>query len=564
MLKGRAILIAFSLVSASCSVDTQQAESITTGDKQSSAQPNILLIVADDLGMADIGAFGGEIETPNLDLLASQGVRLTNFRSAPTCSPTRAMLLSGNNNHAAGLGNMAEELAPNQQGKPGYEGYINRRVRTLPERLKQNGYRTYLAGKWHLGNNQDALPTSRGFDRSFALMPGGASHFSDMKPAYAPDPSIKADYREDGKKLSALPKSFHYSSQFYADKIIDYLSADRENPFFAMLSFTAPHWPLQAPEQAIKKYKGRYDQGYDLLRKARLEKQKKLGILPTSTVLADRYQGVPAWDDLTQGEKKASARAMEIYAAMVDEMDRHIGRVITHLKSSGQLDNTIVVFMSDNGAEGHTLDQTWPEDLYPKIRNTINSSHDFSYENMGRPGSYVFYNGGWAAAGSPAYSGYKGYVHEGGVRVPAIIRYPNELSKNLIDERPFNVQDLAATALDFLNINQNLNGDEKGTLPMTGLSIAPQLRDPSLPAPKRVEAFELFGKQAVLSYPWKLIREPSPWGNNQWRLYQLENDRAERKNVIDTNKARADLLIKAWDSYAKTNGVILPNQNSGY
>ncbi len=557
MLEIKVLLIALSLMSVSCSNDAP-------GDKQPPLRPNILLIVADDLGMADIGVFGGEIETPNLDKLASEGVRLTNFRSAPSCSPTRAMLLSGTNNHVAGLGNMAEELAPNQQGQPGYEGYINSRLQILPEILKENGYRTYLAGKWHLGSHSNSLPTNRGFDRSFALMPGGASHFSDMKPAYAPNPSVKAEYWEDGEKLNALPENFNYSSQFYADKIIEYVGSNQEEPFFAMLSFTAPHWPLQAPDHVIDKYKGRYDQGYDLLRQKRLSKQRQLGILPASTVLADRHKGVAAWDDLSSTEKKVSARAMEIYAAMVDEMDRHIGRVITHLKDSGELENTIVMFISDNGAEGHTLDQTWPPVHFPKIRNTIDNSHDFSYENMGRINSYVFYNGGWAAAGSPAYSGYKGYVQEGGVRVPAIIRYPKELSQNSIDDRSFNVQDIAPTALDFINISASVDVTKTHTQAMKGMSLAAQLRNPGKPQPDRVEVFELFGKQAVLNYPWKLVREPSPWGNNQWRLYQLEQDRAERINVVEDHKDRANSLIQEWHNYVKENGVILPNANSGY
>ena len=350
-------------------------------------RPNILLIVADDMGFTDLGAFGGENETPNLDALALGGLRLTNFHAMPTCSPTRAALLTGVDPHLAGLGNMAEEMAPNQEGQPGYEGYLNDGVVTIATLLRDAGYRTYLTGKWHLGKTEDTGPAARGFERSFSLLAGG-THFDDMRPSYAPTPDVKAGYRDGPELLDALPDSFEYSSEFYVDRLIEYLETDAEDerPFFAFLSFTAPHWPLQAPDEAIARFSGRYDEGYDVLFDRRFARLKELDLLPKHADASERPPKAIPWEELSAEDKKVQARAMEIYAAMVAELDRHTGRLIDYLKHAGQFEDTVVLFLSDNGAEGHDLDDTWPADKFPDIRKTIDAAHDFSYENMGRPG----------------------------------------------------------------------------------------------------------------------------------------------------------------------------------
>lgn len=358
--------------------------------------PNFLIIVVDDAGMADFGSFGGEIPTPNLDMLAEKGIRFTNFHTAPVCSPTRAMLLTGLEAHQAGLGNMEEMLAPNQKGSPFYRGELNEQSLTLSSILQKNGYHTYISGKWHLGGSPDNLPPARGFDRSFVLIAGGASHFKDMKPAYHPDPNATAPFMKNGKMLKQLPDHFSYSSQFFVDELIDYIDADKNDgkPFFAMLTFTAPHWPLQAPAKTIQKYAGKYDKGYDWLRKQRLEKQKQLGIIPqnaTENLPSPKY--IP-WNQLSEEQKKVERRSMEIYAAMIDEIDQNSGRLFDYLKENQLLDNTVIVFLSDNGPEGHDLDDTFPLDKFPKICPNIDNRFDFSYENMGYPNSYVFYGHG--------------------------------------------------------------------------------------------------------------------------------------------------------------------------
>ena len=293
-------------------------------------RPNFLVIVADDLGYSDIGAFGSEIATPNLDRLALAGIRLAGFHTAPTCSPTRSMLMSGTDNHLAGLGTMAELIRPNQKDKPGYEGYLRRDVATIAERLSEGGYRTLFSGKWHLGLTPDQDPHARGFARSFALLQGGHNHFGTDAD---PDKEGAATYTEQGKRVPKLPADF-YSSDYFASRLIGFLGEPAPasgQPFFAYLAFTAPHWPLQAHPQDIARYKGRYDEGFDVLRQQRLARQRELGVLAPDVVPHTPRNRDGSWDSLTAGQQRVAARNMEIYAAMVDRLDQNVGRVIEAL-----------------------------------------------------------------------------------------------------------------------------------------------------------------------------------------------------------------------------------------
>lgn len=524
------------------------------------------------MGYADLGAFGSEIPTPNLDRLAVGGVRFTRFRAAAACSPSRAMLLTGVDAPVAGLGNMAEELAPNQVGKPGYEGELSDRVVTLATRLQATGYRTLLSGKWHLGDSAAALPSARGFDHSFALASGGASHFADMRPAYAKSPTATAAYFEDGVRLERLPPSFRYSSQFYVDYLLDRLpglatdqAGERapasEPPFFALLSFTAPHWPLQAPDAAIAAFAGRYDAGWEVLLRQRHARQRALGV-----VAADAPPNLlpwPAWSSLDAEARSRAARAMEIYAAMIHEMDRHTGRLIDALRDRGLLENTIVVFLSDNGAEGHTYDETWPADQFPAIRAAIDARHDFSYERMGLPGSYVFYDAEWARAGSPTSRWHKGFPTEGGLRVPAFVHYPRRFAGR-IERTPVFIKDVAPTLLDLVGVDPV---SPAGKVPMTGTSLLPLLDAPGQPPAARIEVFELFGKVAVVSDPWKALRIPAPWRAEDaadWALYNVDADPLELHDLSGAYPQRLATLQDAWRDYAARLGVVLPDWVSGY
>lgn len=530
-------------------------------------QPNILLIVADDMGQADLGSFGGEIATPNLDRLAYAGVRFTDFHTAPACSPSRAMLLTGVDAHRTGLGNLAEELAPNQKGQPGYEGQLNDHVVTLATRLRDAGYRTYMTGKWHLGATADSVPAARGFDRSFLLATGGASHFGDMQPAYAPTPQSKANYWEDGHQLNALPADFHYSSQFYVDRLIQYVEADREGdrPFFAYLAFTAPHWPLQAPDAAIARQSGRYDAGYDDLARRRLARQKQLGIVPADALLAARAPHGRPWSTLSAAERRTATRAMEVYAAMIQELDRNTGRLLDYLARRGLLANTLVVFLSDNGAEGHDLDETWPAALFPDIRRTIDATHDFSYERMGRPGSYTLYGPDWARAGAPALRLYKGFPTEGGTRVAAFLYYPRELPRARLVDDDVSIRDIAPTLLEFAGVPwQGSRHDDATVEPITGRSLLPLLRGQERALPQRADGVELVGKYAIRIGAWKLVHMPKPYGSGDWQLYDLGSDLAESHDLAAARPDKVAELRAAWDAYARDNHVILPDWVSGY
>ncbi|GGO79351.1 arylsulfatase [Marinobacterium nitratireducens] len=540
----------------------QTVQAAATRDQ--SERPNILVVVADDLGYADIGSFGGEIDTPNLDALAGAGLRFANFHAEPACSPTRAALLTGVDPHKAGLGNMAEELAPNQQGKPGYEGYLNNRVVSIASLLRDSGYETYLSGKWHLGKTEETSPAARGFDKSFALLVSG-SHFDDMKPAYAPTPDAKALYREGMTLLDTLPDNFEYSTQFYVDQMIDYIEADKDSgkPFFGYLAYFAPHWPLQAPDAALKKYQGRYDEGYDVILERRLEQQKALGLIPADAEGAERPPKGKAWSELTPEQQKIEKRQMEVYAAMVDQIDVHTGRLIDYLKANDLYDNTVVLFISDNGPEGHDLDETWPGDQFPAIRKVIDETHDFSYEQMGRVGSYTFYGPNWAQVSSPAFRLHKGFPTEGGTRVPAMLRMPGDARKGEIVDDLVTVRDVTPTLLELAGVEHpgSLYKDRE-VEPMTGLSFA------SLPQggkmPERVVGGELFGKRFVRAGDWKLVHMPEPWGTGEWNLYNLKSDLAERHDLAAEEPEKLAEMKGLWEQYAADNNVILPDQVSGY
>lgn len=574
------------LILSACQMPDSKSVTLSVNSKEKEAatkKPNVLLVVVDDAGFGDFGAFGSEIETPNIDNLAKNAAVLTNFHVAPTCSPTRSMLLSGVDSHIAGLGNMFEELAPNQQGKPGYEGYLHTRVAALPELFQEAGYRTYMTGKWHLGLKADQSPQQRGFDRSFALLQGGAGHFSDMQALFEDTVGDigRAKYREDGQMLEKLPDSFAYSSQFYVDRLISYLGGDSasdkakseaEKPFFAYLSFSAPHWPLQAPDTVIDKYKGRYKDGYEVLAARRLQGQKEAGLVPDSTRLSARPSNAPEWGAMSEDDQRRSARTMEVYAAMVDELDSHLGRLLEYLEKRDELDNTIIVFMSDNGPEGHSLDELFPEQHFPKERKWVLETFDYSEANIGKAGSYVFYGSGWGWSGAPAFRGYKGYTSQGGTRVPAFIYYPDKI-KSQLNHALLSVKDIAPTLLDMSGIsktNEVFRG--RAVEPISGISLLPLLRSGSEHAnvlqaqasESRVLGYELFGKRSIRQDSWSLVHMFVPYGNDKWQLYDLSKDLGEASDLSQSHPQKLAEMLALWEQYAEENNVVLPDWNSGY
>lgn len=526
------------------------AAGLVAGTSQAATQkPNILVIVADDMAVSDLGSMGGEIPTPVLDTLASEGVRLSNFHTAPNCSPTRSMLLTGTDNHIAGLGNMGEFMQPEQRGKPGYENRLNERAANLAEVLQAAGYNTYMTGKWHLGKTEEHSPKARGFDRSFVLIGGGASHFDDMAGFWAKAP--KASYREDGKPVE-VPKGFH-STTFYTDEMLKYIDSGRPSgkPFFAYLAYTAPHWPLQAPADWIDRFKGRYDQGYEAIRQGRLDKMKQLGLVARDvTPNQPMASGLPKWEQLSPEQRRRQARTMEIFAAMVANMDANIGRVFEHLKQTGQYDNTIVIFMGDNGAAGNS-----PANL-GKNAQWIADNFDNSYANMGRKHSFIDLGAQWAQVASVPSPMYKGFTTEGGIHTPAIIRYPGIQHAGSILNTFTHVMDLMPTVLELAHVPApGATFEGRSVMPMQGVSMIPALDGRSVA--ERTTGWELFDRRAMRQGDWKLVFNEKPYGKGDWALYNLADDPAESHDLSAQEPARVKTLLAAWDQYVKTNGVIL-------
>lgn len=518
-------------------------------------RPNILLIVADDLGYNDLGAYGGEIATPNLDRLATGGAKLTSFYASPFCSPTRAMLMSGNDNHLVGFGDMAELMLPEQRGKPGYEGYLNERVVPISQVLKDAGYRTAMTGKWHLGVKEEHSPAARGFDLSYAMVMGGASHWGDQSGIVAVDPAKppKAIYRENGTAID-IPRDGFYSSEAFADKLIEYLKAGESSgkPFFAYLAFTAPHWPLHAPDDDIAKYADRYNEGYDALRRERLERMKALGLVAADTPVYEGHPYWPKWDTLTDEQQASEARRMAVYAAMVDNMDRQIGRVLDYLKERGELDNTFVFFMSDNGADGNSVYDV------ARTREWIHKDMDNSTANIGRPGSFIEYGPGWAQAGMTPFKLYKSFMYEGGISVPAIAWGPG-IDGGTVKREFAHVMDVAPTVYELAGVTHpgpSYKGRE--VLPVRGRSMLSYLKgDAEAVHPAdHVTGWELGGRKALRKGDWKIVSANKPWGTGEWELYNVAADRTESRDLAASNPEKLKELLAAWQQYIAETGTL--------
>jgi len=527
---------------------------------QKDKRPNFLLIVADDLGYSDLGSYGGEINTPVLDNLATKGVRFTDFYVSPTCSPTRSMLLSGTDNHVAGLGMMGEFLGPNQVGQPGYEGVLNKRAVTVASLLRDSGYHTYMAGKWHLGLEPDQIPHSRGFERDFSLLVGGASHFNDQWNLEWQIP--KAPYTEDGRPLEKLPKDF-YSTKAYTDKIIQFIQEGQadDKPFFAYLSFTAPHGPLHVPNDWLRRYKNRYDEGWDSIREKRLKRMQELGILDKAVNTADRLWFLPRASALAPAVRVMQARTMELYASMVEYMDDQIGRVFDHLRQIGEYENTLIIFISDNGAEGNDL-----RSMIAGRAGTLGFLHamnnfaEHGHNTIGRKGTYAEYGPAWAQVSMAPFRLYKGFLSEGGIRSPLIISGPGVAGAGgLNKEAVLHVMDIAPTLLELAGVQYPSTYQGHGVAPMQGKSWSGMLEG-------RVESprdsvdwlgWEMFGNRAIRQGDWKICSLYEPFGTQDWQLFNLAADLGEQYDLSEEFPDKRQELIGLWDEYVKTNGVIM-------
>ena len=563
------------------------------------ARPNILVIVADDLGYSDLGALGGEIATPHIDALAASGRILTNFHTAAVCSPTRARLMSGADHHLAGIGNMAEvvgmNIAQNQainapwggantygfdRIPPGYQGHLSPDALSMAELLRDGGYHTMMVGKWHLAYQvaapdakvrtsyrvkPDALPHARGFERSFALVNGGGSHFA---PSTPPTPLDLTTYAEDARVFPAaqLPKDF-FSTASFTDKLIAWIDANRGSgkPFLAYAAYTAPHWPLQAPVADIEAQKGRYDAGYEVIRLRRIERMKQLGLIPQAMQPhpgvagpGEGGTGPKRWAELTDVERAREARLMEIYAAMVSNLDRHVGRLVEHLKRIGEYDRTLIVFMSDNGAEGAPA-------FAPPVPGT---AVDDRLDRLGHPGSVAAYGPRWAEVSAAPFRLVKGFTGaEGGTAAPLIVKLPGQRQALPTSHARMQVTDVLPTVLEAAGV-ADPGSRFRGRVvhPIEGVSFWQALRRPdafvAVHAADHVLADELMGSSYVVKGRWKasqtasyaatpVLREQTPW-----QLFDLSVDRGERQDLSTQHPELLADLLKARADYARRTGLV--------
>jgi len=554
-------MLAAALVGGLASI-TNVAQAASPSTAVTGKRPNIVIILGDDLGFSDIGAFGSEIKTPNLDSLAQAGVRFTQFYTHASCSPTRSMLLSGVDTHRNGLGNMDEWTAPNQTGKPGYEGYLNNRVTTLPQLLQDSGYHTYMAGKWHMGKATNQIPAARGFERDFTLLDGAGSYW-DMMNFTATTPV--STFTEDGRYLKKLPKNY-YATKTYTDKIISYIEANRGDgkPFFAYVSHQAPHDPYHLPREWRNRHLGEYDKGWDAVRQERLKRQIELGITPAGTELSERMWFVPDPNLLAPAPRAILGKKMELYAGMVENLDFHVGRLIDYLKKIGEYENTIFIVFGDNGAEG--------TDLFAMIAGTP-GTRDFLFAAVnwsqthpnawGDPHSYVGYGPMWAQVSMTPFSQYKGYMAEGGIRNALIVSGPIvKLAKGSINRGVLHVADIMPTLLEVAGASypSTVNGQELP--PLLGKSWVRLLagEEESPRSTQDYLAWEVFGNRAVRQGDWKLRWQYKPYGTGEWELFNLADDVAERHDLSAQQPDKVKALLALWDDYVRANNVILPSR----
>jgi arylsulfatase len=509
---------------------------------------NVIIFLADDLGFSDIGGYGGEIRTPNLDRLAGSGVKLSNFHNTPRCSPSRASLLTGIHPHQTGIG----ILTGSNAAEGGYAGNLNTRCATIAEVLKSNGYITAITGKWHLTNSPNvpngAWPTDRGFDNFFGTLDGCATYFR---------PGTLTRGLENVESEADKNPDFFYTDAIATEAAKFIKERPTDKPYFLYVPFTAPHWPLHAREETIKSYAGTYDAGWDAIRAKRLERQKTLGIIPKETELSPRDARVLSWEE--EPEKKWQARRMEVYAAMVTEMDTAIGKILDQVEKNNEWDNTIIIFLSDNGACAEALPL---DDIseFRRAKNLISTrTRDGRKVVLGNdpdvmPGgedTYASYGVGWANVSNTPFRLYKRYTHEGGVMSPFIIHWPEgKLNSGTVNTSTFQLVNVAPTLYDALGVTYpaTLNGN---TLePLVGGSMLPAIQSSDTQSSQLW--WEHIGNGAIIKGKWKLVRQYD-W---EWELYDLTTDRNELEDLSGANPGVVAELSVEWQKLADQYGVI--------
>ena len=510
------------------------------------APPNIVLLLVDDAALMDFGAYGGEAATPNIDKLAHEGMMFTNYHTSPMCAPSRAMLITGCDSHLTGVPNLPEFLAPEHAARPGYGGVLNDSVKTVAEHLKRNGYRTYMAGKWHLGHTENSLPSKRGFDRTFILDASGADNYEQK--AYLAIQESKPPWFGDGKPTE-LPDDF-YSSKTYVDKMISFMDGapEKEKPFFAYLAFQAIHIPVQAPKEFVDKYRDIYKEGWDRLRQQRFEKAKHLGLISTSAKLGEMLPVLDKWDDISAEEQQMAANDMAVNAAMLEAMDFHIGRYIQYLKEKGQLENTVFIITSDNGPEPSAPPDISGANIWLKWVGYHRDSN-----RLGEKRYYGFIGPEFASAAAGPSAFFKLYAGEGGLRVPLVVSGKNiPIGKT----HAFSfVTDVVPTILSLAGIGYDA---ETTAVPMTGKDLFPIIQQDSTTVyrPDEPIGMEAAGQAALFKGDLKLARNGKPYGDGVWRLYNLANDPGETNDLKETAPELFAEMMGHYMEYAEENGVV--------
>lgn len=537
----------------------------------SATQPNIVTIMVDDMGYSDFGSFGSEIDTPNIDSLINQGTQLTNFYSAPTSTPARAMFFTGRDNHPAGVGNMDgySPDRPPQKGVPGYEGRLTKNLPTFPELLQGNGYHTIMTGKWDLGDTPGEYPSDRGFNETLVLLPGGDIHFlsdsagkliTSQPPGYYKNLGITTPYNKNGKQFSAFPPNA-FSTDFYTDEAIKLIDArpDKAKPFYANIAHIAPHGPFQAPPELIRKYLSTYGQGWDRLRAQRFEKLKRLGLVKANAVLPPRDVEVVPWDKLSSDQQAIETRRMATYAGLIDKLDQSVGKLVQHLKDIGEYDNTVFFVMSDNGAAaieaGSPAKQAFVNTKFTK--DTIDA-----LANIGSATSFIPPSPGLGMLSNAPMNRFKAETFEGGIHTAAFVFSPkaDAKAKGAKYNCMTSVMDISATILELSNTAYPSSYKGNPISSLDGSSMGNILKgDLNCPKADRSISFEQDSAKMVRSGNWKLAQQ---WIDKQQRwdgyfyLFNIANDPFEQRDLSKTNRPVYNKMLSLYKDYAIKNKVV--------
>jgi len=504
-------------------------------ERMSERKPNIVLILVDDMGFSDLGCYGSEIRTPNLDRMAATGLRFSQFYNGARCCPTRASLLTGLYAHQAGVGRMI-----NNDGPGPFQGYLKDSCVTIAEVLKQGGYATYMSGKWHVGEERPNWPVDRGFDRHYGLISGGMNYFDITK---GKTPGVKRHFANQGKEHQPPSEGFYVTDAFtdYAVACIDE-HENPEQPFFLYLAYTAPHWPLHALPEDIARYRGKYMDGWPALRKQRYQRLLELVLINEAWPLSEQDDHASDWDSLSDEQKRVMDHKMAIYAAQIDRMDQGVGKVMDALKRKGCEDNTLVMFLSDNGAchESGSLGQNFRKDLTGE---------------MGTVDSYHSYGLSWSNASNTPFRKHKSWVHEGGIATPFIVQWPARITEpGSTTHQVGHIIDVMATCCEVAGVPYPEGYDDREITPAEGLSLLPIFRGEQR-EPHELLFWEHFGNQAVRCGKWKLVEEGKGKRKRGWELYDMEADRTELNNVIDSKPEVAAELKAKYAAWAKRVGM---------